>query len=51
MFGIPIEGPSNGFCDNENVIKKVTRPEFISQKKHNAIAYHKVRECVASGAI
>jgi len=51
MFGIPIEGPSNGFCDNESVIKNATRPESTLQKKHNAIAYHKVRECVASGAI
>jgi len=34
-----------------SVIKNATRPESTLQKKHNAIAYHKVRECVASGAI
>ena len=51
MFGIPVEGPSNAFCDNESVIKNATRPESTLQKKHNAIAYHKVRESVASGAI
>jgi len=42
MFGIPIEGPSNGFCDNESVIKNIIRPESTLQKKHNAIAYQKV---------
>ena len=42
MFGIPIEGPTNGFCDNAGLIKNVTRPESTLQKKHNSIAYHKV---------
>ncbi len=51
MFGVPLDGPTNGFCDNESVLKNVTRPESTLTKKHNAIAYHKVRESVASGAI
>ena len=51
MFGVPIDGPTNGFCDNESVVKNATRPESTLRKKHNAVAYHKVRECVASGAI
>jgi hypothetical protein len=38
MFGVEIDGPTNGFCDNESVVK-------------NSIAYHKVRECVAYKAI
>jgi hypothetical protein len=51
MFGIGIDGPTNGFCDNNSVVQNVTRPESTIQKKHNAIAYHKVREAVACKAI
>ena len=51
MFGIPIDGPTNGFCDNESVVKNATRPESTLSKKHNSIAYHKTRECVAYKAI
>jgi hypothetical protein len=50
-FGIEIDGPTNGFCDNESVVKNVSKPESTLKKKHNAICYHKVRECVASGAL
>ena len=51
MMGIPIDGPTNVFCDNESVFKNVTRPESTLKKRHNAIAYHRVREAVASGII
>jgi hypothetical protein len=51
MFGVPIDGPTNGFCDNASVVKNVTRPESTLQKKHNSIAYHKVRESVTAGAL
>lgn len=51
MLGIPIQGATNGFCDNESVVKNVSIPESRLMKKHNAIAYHKVRESCASGAI
>lgn len=27
MFGIPIDGPSNGFCDNQSVVNNSTLPE------------------------
>mmetsp|Transcript_18822 Transcript_18822/g.26693 ORF Transcript_18822/g.26693 Transcript_18822/m.26693 type:complete len:95 (+) Transcript_18822:4138-4422(+) len=48
MMGIPIDGPVNSFCDNDSVIKNVTNPASTLSKKHNAIAYHKVRESVAA---
>mmetsp|Transcript_15766 Transcript_15766/g.22513 ORF Transcript_15766/g.22513 Transcript_15766/m.22513 type:complete len:89 (+) Transcript_15766:4260-4526(+) len=48
MMGIPIDGPVNTFCDNDSVVKKVTNPASTLTKKHNAIAYHKVRESVAA---
>jgi hypothetical protein len=47
MFGVPINGPTNGFCDNNSVVVNVTLPESTLNKKHNIIAYHKVRESVA----
>ena len=51
MFGIPIEGPTNVFCDNEAVTKNVTIPESTLKKKHNSIAYHRTREAVAAETI
>ena len=48
MFGIPIEGPTNVFCDNEAVFKNTTIPESTLKKKHNSICYHRCREVVAA---
>jgi hypothetical protein len=51
MMGIPIEGPTNTFSDSKSVVCNVAYPESTLQKKHNAVAYHKVRESVAAEAI
>ena len=51
MFGVEVDGPTNVFCDNQSVVTNVTNPESTLTKKHNAIAYHKVRECVAAQAM
>ncbi|MGH7954896.1 MAG: Ty1/Copia family ribonuclease HI, partial [Gloeomargaritales cyanobacterium] len=51
MFGVPLDGPANGFCDNESVVKNVSNPASTLKKKHNSIAYHKVRESTAAGII
>ena len=48
MFGIPIEGPTNVFCDNEAVFKNTTIPESTLKKNHNSICYHHFREAVAA---
>ena len=48
MFGIPIEGPTNVFCDNEVVFKNTTIPESTLKKKHNSICYHRCREAVGA---
>ena len=48
MMGVPIDGPVNTFCDNDSVVKNVTNSASTLTKKHNAIAYHKVRESVAA---
>ena len=49
MFGIPILGPANFFCDNEGVVKNTSIPESTLNKKHNSINYHVIRESVAQG--
>jgi hypothetical protein len=51
MFGVPVEGPTNVFCDNEAVCKNTTRPESVLSKKHHSISYHRGREAVAAGTI
>jgi hypothetical protein len=51
MFGVPIEGPANVFCDNRGVVKNVSIPESTLMKKHNVINYHAVREAVAAGIL
>ena len=49
MFGIPIDGAADVFCDNQGVVKNTSLPESMLSKKHNAINYHAVREAVAAG--
>jgi hypothetical protein len=51
MFGIPIDGPTNTFCDNKSVVTNSTIPTSQLKKKHNSIAYHRIREAVASKTI
>ena len=36
MFGIPIDGPSNVFCDNKSMVTNSTVPTSTLKKKHNA---------------
>ena len=51
MFGIPIDGPTNIFCDNRGVVANASRPESTLNKKHNAICYHRVRKAASRGII
>ena len=51
MFGVPIEGPTNIFCDNEAVYKNTSLPESTLKKKHHSIAYHRCREAVAAETV
>ena len=48
MFGIPVEGPTNVFCDNEAMFKNSTIPESTLKKKHNSICYPRCCEAVAA---
>ena len=45
---MPIKGPADIFCDNEAVTNAASKPETTLAKKHNAVAFHKVREAVAT---
>jgi hypothetical protein len=51
MFGVPIDGPANVFCDNNGVVKNTMRPESMLAKKHYAINSHAVHEAVAAKII
>ncbi len=51
MFGVPIDGPTNIFCDNEAVYKNTSLPESTLKKKHHSIAYHRCREAVAAETV
>ena len=51
MFEIPIEGPTNVFCDNRGVVLNSSRPESTLQKKHNVINYHVAREAATAGIL
>lgn len=51
MFGVPLRGPANVFCDNQGVVKNSSIPESTLNKKHLQVAYHSVREAVAAGIL
>jgi hypothetical protein len=51
MFGVPLVGPADIFCDNEAVTINCSTPESTIKKKHHSIAYHHNREAVASGTV
>lgn len=49
MFGIPIDGPADVFCDNQGVVNNTTMPQSTLSKKHNAVNYHACREAACAG--
>ena len=51
MFGVPIEGYANVFCDNGAVYRSTSCADLTLKKKHNSIAYHKIRESTAAGIL
>ena len=51
MLGVQVDGPTNMLCDNAAVVLNASKPESTLKKKHNAIAYHRVREAQAAGVI
>ena len=51
MLGVKIDGPAWMLGDNQSVIMNTTIPSSGPRKKHNAIAYHRVREAIAGRII
>ena len=51
MFGVPLDGPCNVFCDNGAVTKSSMNAETTLKKKHISISYHQAREAVAGGIL
>ena len=47
MMGIPVEGPTYIYGDNQSVLANTTIPDSTLKKKSQSIAYHYVREGVA----
>ena len=37
IFGVPINGPADVFCDNQSVVNNVSIPSSVLNKKHNFI--------------
>ena len=50
IFGVPIDGSTDMFCNNEAVYKNASMPESQLQKKHHSISYQISRESIVSGA-
>ena len=48
MFGIPMEGSTNGFCDNEAVFKNTSILDSTLKKTHLSICYHQAREAAVT---
>ena len=50
-MGFPFKDPKNIFCDNKAVVINSTRPKFTLKRKHNSVAYNKVREAQAGATL
>ena len=47
-FGVPVQGKAVLYGDNQSMITSSTLPHSKLSKRHNALAYHQVREAVAA---
>ena len=48
-LGVYIISHSYLFGDNEAVVNSTSLPESRMHKRHNALSFHRVRECIAAG--
>ena len=51
MLGVPVSQASLLLGDNQSVITSCSIPSSNLKKKHNSIAYHRIREAVAAGLV
>ena len=40
MFGVPFEGPTQVYCDNERAVLNSSKVESALDKKNNSVTYH-----------
>jgi hypothetical protein len=45
---VDLDGPALMLGDNMSVVLNTSVPSSVLKKKHNAIAYHRVREAIAA---
>jgi hypothetical protein len=50
-LGVPIDGQSYMFGDNESVVNSGSRPHAKLHKRHTALSFHRVREAIASNML
>ena len=51
IFGVPLDGPCNAFCDNEPITNASMSANATLKPKHISISYHQASEAVAAGAM
>ena len=51
MLGVQVNEPTLMLCDNKSVVINTSIPSSQLKKKHNAIAYHRVREAIAANIV
>jgi len=51
MLGIPIDGLVLLLGNNLSIVTNTTLPSSTLKKKHQAICYHQVRECISAKII
>ena len=51
MLGVPINRSSLLFGDNQSMIMNTTVPGSALKKRYSAVAYHCIREAVASSIV
>jgi hypothetical protein len=47
-LGVVLDGPALMLGDNMSVVLNTTVPSSVLKKKHNAIAYHRVKKAIAA---
>ena len=50
-LGVPVEGPSFMFGDNETVVNTASEPHGKLHKRHNALSFHRTRFAIAAGIV
>jgi hypothetical protein len=48
LLVVSLDGPALMLRDNMSLFLNTTVPSIVLKKKHNAIAYHRVREAIAA---